>query len=143
MHKEQEPLPGLDDERYNWSPWIPPVLQIVALGVVAAGSLISVWAAAANKFYGHFVRIQTERGHYVISEGPYRYIRHPGYLGQIIFSLASALASGSLWALIPGGLFAALLVVRTVLEDRTLQEELEGYKEYTRRVRHRLIPCIW
>jgi protein-S-isoprenylcysteine O-methyltransferase Ste14 len=96
-----------------------------------------------NRFYSRFVRIQKERGHRVISSGPYRIIRHPGYLGQIIFSLASALALGSLWALIPAGLFALLLVVRTSLEDRVLQEELEGYKEYTQTVRQRLIPYIW
>jgi protein-S-isoprenylcysteine O-methyltransferase Ste14 len=104
---------------------------------------MSIWATAVNRFYGRFVRIQRERGHVVISDGPYRYVRHPGYLGQIVFSVASALALGSLWALIPGGLFAVLLVVRTALEDRTLQAELEGYEAYTRRVRHRLVPRIW
>jgi protein-S-isoprenylcysteine O-methyltransferase Ste14 len=131
------------DARYGWSPRLPPVLQIGAVAVAALGNLTSIWATAVNKFYSRFVRIQKERGHVVISDGPYRYVRHPGYLGQIIFSLASALALGSLWALIPGGLFAVLLVVRTALEDRTLQDELEGYSEYTQRVRHRLIPCIW
>jgi len=95
-----------------------------------------------DKFYGRVVRIQKERGHHVIADGPYHYLRHPGYLGQIIFSLASALALGSLWTLIPSGLFAALLVVRSALEDRTLQEELEGYKEYAQRVRFRLMPRI-
>jgi protein-S-isoprenylcysteine O-methyltransferase Ste14 len=107
------------------------------------GSLLSTWAAGVNRFYSRFVRIQTERGHAVISDGPYRYLRHPGYLGQILFSLASALALGSLWALIPGSLFALLLVVRTGLEDRTLLEELEGYRDYRQRVRHRLIPYLW
>jgi protein-S-isoprenylcysteine O-methyltransferase Ste14 len=131
------------DTRYGWSLRVSPTLQFAALAVAAVGNLMSVWATAVNRFYSRFVRIQKERGHVVISDGPYRYMRHPGYLGQIIFSLASALALGSLWALIPGGLFAVLLVVRTVLEDRTLQDELEGYKEYTQRVRHRLIPYIW
>jgi protein-S-isoprenylcysteine O-methyltransferase Ste14 len=131
------------DIRHGWSPRVPPTLQVAALVVAVVGNLISVWAAAVNRFYSRFVRIQKERGHVVISDGPYRYIRHPGYLGQIVFSLASALVLGSLWALIPGSLFAVLLVVRTALEDRTLQDELEGYKEYTQRVRHRLIPYIW
>jgi protein-S-isoprenylcysteine O-methyltransferase Ste14 len=81
------------------------------------------------------VRIQKERGHVVISDGPYRTVRHPGYLGQILFSLASALALGSLWALVPGALFALLLVVRTALEDRTLREVLEGYEAYAGRMR--------
>ena len=135
-------MAGLDT-RYGWSPRLLPGLQVGALAAAALGNLLSIWATAVNRFYGRFVRIQRERGHVVISDGPYRYIRHPGYVGQIIFSLASALALGSLWALIPGGLFAALLVLRTALEDRTLQEELEGYREYTRRVPDRLIPHVW
>jgi len=131
------------DARHGWSPRVPLMLQVAALVAAAVGNLISIWATAVNRFYSRWVRIQKERGHVVISDGPYRYLRHPGYLGQIIFSLASTLALGSLWALIPGSLFAMLLVVRTALEDRTLQDELDGYKEYTQRVRHRLIPHIW
>lgn len=131
------------DARYGWSPRVPPALPFAALAVAAAGNLISIWATSVNRFYSRFVRIQKERGHSTISDGPYRYIRHPGYLGQIIFSLGSGLALESLWALIPGSLFAVLLVVRTALEDRTLQDELDGYKEYTQRVHHRLIPYIW
>jgi protein-S-isoprenylcysteine O-methyltransferase Ste14 len=131
------------DTRYGWSPTVALALQVAALVVAALGNLLSIWATAVNRFYGRFVRIQKERGHSVISDGPYRSVRHPGYTGQILFSLASALALGSLWALIPAGLFAALLVVRTALEDRTLQDELEGYRDYTRRVRHRLVPYVW
>jgi protein-S-isoprenylcysteine O-methyltransferase Ste14 len=131
------------DARFGWSPHVPLALQLAALLVAALGNLLSIWATAVNRFYGRFVRIQKERGHSVISDAPYRTIRHRGYLGQIIFSLASALALGSLWALIPCGLFALLLVVRTALEDRTLQDELEGYTAYTQRVRHRLIPYVW
>ncbi|MBM4431686.1 MAG: isoprenylcysteine carboxylmethyltransferase family protein [Chloroflexi bacterium] len=131
------------DARYGWSPRVPLTLQLAALVVAAAGNLLSIWATAVNKFYSRFVRIQKERGHVVITDGPYRYVRHPGYLGQIIFSLASALALGSLWALVPSSLFAVLLVVRTALEDRTLQDELAGYQAYTQRVRHRLLPGLW
>lgn len=131
------------DKRNGWSPLFPFTLQLAALVVAVVAYPISIWAAAVNRFYSRFVRIQKERGHSVISDGPYHYVRHPGYLGQIIFSLASALVLGSLWALILGSLFAMLLVVRTVLEDRTLKEELEGYKEYTQRVRYRLLPGIW
>lgn len=131
------------DARLSWSPRVPLALQLAALLAAAVGNLLSIWATAVNKFYGRFVRIQKERGHSVISDGPCRTIRHPGYLGQIIFSLASTLALGSLWALVPGGLFAALLVVRTALEDRTLRDELEGYEAYSRRVRYRLIPYVW
>jgi protein-S-isoprenylcysteine O-methyltransferase Ste14 len=131
------------DERFGWSPQLPLWVQIAALAVAAAGSLLSIWATAVNRFYGRFVRIQKERGHVVISDGPYGTVRHPGYVGQILFSLASAVALGSLWALVPGGLFAALLVVRTALEDRTLREELEGYEAYAGRVRWRLVPYVW
>ncbi len=131
------------DARNSWSPPVSLALQFTALVVAAVGNLISIWATAVNKFYGRFGRIQKERGHFVIAEGPYRYIRHPGYLGQIIFSIASAMALTSLWALIPCSLFALLLVVRTVLEDRTLQAELPGYKEYAQRVRYRLLPGVW
>jgi protein-S-isoprenylcysteine O-methyltransferase Ste14 len=131
------------DARWNWSPSFPAWIPWAALIVAAAGNLLSIWATAANKFYGRFVRIQKERGHYVVSDGPYRFIRHPGYLGQIIFSLASALALTSLWTLIPSGLFAAVLVVRTALEDRVLHDELDGYSSYTQRVRYRLLPPIW
>jgi protein-S-isoprenylcysteine O-methyltransferase Ste14 len=131
------------DARFAWSPRLPLALQFAFLAVAAGGNLLSIWATAVNRFYSRFVRIQTERGHAVVSDGPYRYMRHPGYLGQILFSLASAIALGSLWALIPGSLFALLLAVRTELEDRTLQEELAGYTDYTLRVRHRLIPYLW
>jgi protein-S-isoprenylcysteine O-methyltransferase Ste14 len=131
------------DTRFGWSPTLPLWVQIAALVVAAAGSLLSIWATAVNRFYGRFVRIQRERGHVVISDGPYGTVRHPGYVGQILFSLASSLALGSLWALVPGGLFALLLVVRTALEDRTLREELEGYEAYAGRVRWRLVPYVW
>ena len=131
------------DRRFGWSPQVQPLLPYIALAFAAAGNLLSIWATAVNKFYSRFVRIQKERGHRAVSDGPYRAMRHPGYLGQIVFSLSSALALESLWAFVPCGLFAALLVVRTALEDRTLLDELEGYKEYARRVRYRLVPFIW
>jgi protein-S-isoprenylcysteine O-methyltransferase Ste14 len=131
------------DARFGWSPRLGLALPLAALGVAVAGNLLSIWATAVNRFYSRFVRIQVDRGHHVVSAGPYRAVRHPGYLGQILFSLGSAVALGSLWALIPAGLFALLLVVRTALEDRTLQDELEGYAAYARRVRHRLVPYLW
>ena len=131
------------DTRFGWSPRISLALQLAALVLAALGNLVSAWAMSVNRFYSRFVRIQRERGHAVVSSGPYRYVRHPGYVGQMIFSLASPLALGSLWALIPGGLFALLLVVRTELEDKTLQEELGGYREYVADVRYRLLPGVW
>ena len=131
------------DARYGWSPRVPHAIAFTALALAAAGNLLSIWATAVNRFYGRFVRIQKDRGHVVVSGGPYAYVRHPGYLGQIVFSLASALALGSLWALIPGSLFTMLLVVRTTLEDKTLQEELQGYTAYAQRVQWRLVPHLW
>ena len=135
-------LAGLD-VRFGWSPQIALWIQILALVPFALGNGLSFWAAATNKFFARYVRIQKERGHTVVTGGPYRYVRHPGYVGGIITMLAVALALGSLWTLILGGLLALLTVIRTALEDRTLQEELYGYKEYAQRVRYRLLPGIW
>jgi protein-S-isoprenylcysteine O-methyltransferase Ste14 len=89
------------------------------------------------------VRIQTDRGHTVITSGPYRFVRHPGYLGLIIFTLATPLLLGSRWAFIPAVLMLVLIITRTALEDRTLQSELAGYPAYAERVRYRLLPGIW
>jgi protein-S-isoprenylcysteine O-methyltransferase Ste14 len=96
-----------------------------------------------NPFFEKTVRIQTERGHYVIDTGPYRFIRHPGYLGFLGWCLSTPLFLGSWWSLLPALLCIAALAVRTRLEDRTLHQELSGYREYAGRVRYRLIPGIW
>lgn len=136
------PVAGLD-ERLSWSPRIFWLVQLLALAFFILGYALAGWAMMVNKFFSSLVRIQTERGHTVVSNGPYRYIRHPGYLGMIAMQLAAPLALGSLWAMIPGGLASCLYVLRTVLEDSTLQAELAGYKEYAERVRSRLLPGIW
>ena len=135
-------LAGLD-VRFGWSPEIPLALQVATLVLAVLGYLVSAWAAASNKFYARFVRIQKERGHTVATGGPYQYVRHPGYAGLVIFYFAGALALGSLWTLMLNGLASLLLVARTALEDKTLLEELDGYKEYAGRVRYRLVPGIW
>lgn len=122
---------------------IPPALQIVSLAVVAASSLLVTWAMAANKFFSGVVRIQKDRGHTVVTGGPYRFVRHPGYLGTILFALATPPALGSLWGFLPGAFTAFLAVFRTALEDRVLQEELDGYKDYARQVPYRLVPRVW
>jgi protein-S-isoprenylcysteine O-methyltransferase Ste14 len=131
------------DRRYGWSAEIGLGWMITALVVALLAYLLSVWASSVNKFYARFVRIQTERGHHPITTGPYAVIRHPGYLGVGLFTLLAPIGLGSYWTLIPGGLMALLLVVRTALEDRTLQEELEGYAEYAQQTRWRLLPGIW
>lgn len=131
------------DVRFGWSSPVPFWVQIVGLVLSALGYLLSVWASASNKFYGRFVRIQADRGHTVVTGGPYRYVRHPGYAGMAAFLIASPLALNSLWTLVPNGVFIVLMIVRTALEDRFLQENLDGYQEYAQRTRYRLLPGIW
>lgn len=131
------------DQRFGWTPQMPAGLQIAAMVVAALGYALLTWAMVSNAFFSLGYRIQGERGHRVASGGPYRYVRHPGYSGSVAFELATPIMLGSLWALVPGVLAAALLVVRTVLEDRELQADLEGYDEYARQVRYRLIPGVW
>jgi protein-S-isoprenylcysteine O-methyltransferase Ste14 len=131
------------DQRYGWSPSLPVETQLLGLCLVVAGLGLVSWAMVSNKFFSTVVRIQHEREHMVVSDGPYRYVRHPGYGGLLLFALATPLLLGSVWALIPGLFSAGLIVLRTLLEDRTLQMELEGYEEYARQVRQRLIPGVW
>ena len=135
-------LAGLD-QRYEWSPQLVPAIHLIGLAFFALGQGLFSWAMASNKYFSTLVRIQTERGHTVATGGPYRFIRHPGYVGYSVSFLAMPLALGSLWAVIPAALMACLLVVRTSLEDRTLREELPGYEEYFERVRYRLLPGVW
>lgn len=122
---------------------LPLALQFAGLAAFVLGMGLATWAMAANNFFSLVVRIQKDRGHTVVSSGPYRFVRHPGYVGGMLFTLGTPLLLGSCWALIPAGVSAALMAVRTVLEDTTLQEELEGYREYAQRVRFRLVPGVW
>lgn len=131
------------DQRYGWTGTVPASAQVVALAACALGYAVVAWATASNAFFSQIVRIQSERGHTVVSGGPYRYLRHPGYAGAILFELAVPVLLASGWAFIPSGLAAILLVLRTALEDRTLQAELAGYAGYARQVRYRLLPGIW
>jgi protein-S-isoprenylcysteine O-methyltransferase Ste14 len=135
-------IAGLD-VRFGWRPEIPLALQISAFVLLMLSTFFATWAMLVNRFFSGVVRIQTDRGHTVVSDGPYRFIRHPGYLGGIVADLAGPLALGSAWALIPGGLTTLLIIIRTALEDRTLLEELPGYTEYAQRTRYRLLPGIW
>jgi protein-S-isoprenylcysteine O-methyltransferase Ste14 len=131
------------DERFGWSPQLTLATQVAAMVLMMLGYSLFSWAMVSNPFFSRVVRIQGDRGHSVATGGPYRYVRHPGYVGFIIASLATPLALGSLWALIPAALAIIALVVRTALEDRTLHEELPGYAEYARRTRYRLMPGVW
>ncbi len=135
-------IAGLDF-RYEWLPPMPLGIQIVGLVLFLLGWAISIWAMRANPYCSKIVRIQADRGHSVATAGPYRYVRHPGYVGTIVFSAAVPLLLGSVWALAPGALAVIVLVVRTALEDAMLCAELAGYHEYAQTVRYRLVPGIW
>jgi protein-S-isoprenylcysteine O-methyltransferase Ste14 len=134
---------GLDYGRLHLSPSIPLPVRLIALLAFAVGLAFSVWAMVANKFFVKFIQIQTDREHTVITNGPYAYVRHPGYAGSVLAFISLPVALGSLWALLPASLGLSLWVVRTYLEDRTLQKGLDGYSQYACRVRWRLVPGIW
>ena len=131
------------DERWGWKPDVSLAVHIVALLVTLVGYGITVWAMGINAYFSTTVRLQSERGHEVVTTGPYRIVRHPGYAGAILFTLSAPLLLGSVWAEIPALLSVVFFVVRTILEDRMLHEELEGYPEYAASVRHKLLPGIW
>jgi len=131
------------DHRFGWSPVFPPWLTILGLILIALGYAFAVWAMAENRFFSGVVRIQIDRGHVVCDSGPYRIVRHPGYAGSVLPLPGLVLALSSIWTLIPAAVALIIIVIRTTLEDRTLQEELPGYKDYARRVRYRLFPGIY
>ena len=131
------------DKRIGWSPEMAMAIQLAALVVWLLGDAFSKWAAVSNRFYSRVVRIQRDRGHTVVTDGPYRYMRHPGYAGALVAALATPIVLGSLWALVAAGTLSLLLVIRTALEDKTLREELPDYTEYTQRTRYRLVPGVW
>jgi protein-S-isoprenylcysteine O-methyltransferase Ste14 len=133
---------GLDAGRYGSSE-MPLSLSVMGLlGFVPAFGL-PLWASKVNAFLSSRVRIQQERGHVVVAEGPYRFIRHPMYAGMVFYSLSVPLVLGSWWGLVPGGAMITVTIIRTALEDRTLRHELTGYETYCKQVRYRLIPGIW
>ena len=135
-------LSGLD-RRFHWSPPLPGWAQAGALALAAAGGMFTNAAVAANRFFSALVRIQRDRGHHVIDRGPYAVVRHPGYIGSIVYMLGMAAALGSRAALAVTVMVVAVLVYRTAREDRTLIEELDGYAAYAQRVRYRLMPGVW
>ncbi|WP_428633738.1 methyltransferase family protein, partial [Sedimenticola sp.] len=107
------------------------------------GYAFAAWALAENAFFSSVVRIQVDRGHVVCDSGPYRFVRHPGYTGSILPLFGTVLALSSVWTVIPAVVASIITVIRTALEDRTLQDELPGYRDYVRRVRFRLFPGIY
>jgi len=134
---------SLDAGRFHLEPQVPLAIIIFGIMICCAGHLLLLWAKRVNRFFSSVVRIQTDRGQTVCKEGPYRFVRHPGYVGGMLFGMATPLVLASFWALIPAAVGAMLVILRTYLEDRTLQKELPGYLEYTNQVRYRLLPKIW
>ncbi len=130
-------------ERFGWPPAVSLAIHLIGLVCASGTTILGAWAMRVNAYFSAFVRIQEDRDHVVIDRGPYRIVRHPGNLSMILWALGVALVLGSLWALLPAILATAVVVRRTTREDATLQAELPGYAEYTRRVRYRLLPGIW
>ena len=131
------------DKYYAWSPASSLISNLVALFGIVLGYGFSSWALVENRFFSGTVRIQTERGHHVITTGPYRIVRHPGYAGGLLGYLFIPMLLDSLWAFIPAVLLAIVMIIRTALEDKTLQAELPGYKEFVQKTKYRLLPGIW
>lgn len=136
-------LACLDVGRLHWSDTVPARMHAVSLALFAAGFGLVSWSVAVNRFFSSVVRIQSERGHAIITTGPYRYVRHPGYVGMLMGYPVISLAIGSWWALIPGALCALIVLRRAALEDTYLLEHLAGYRDYAATVRSRLIPGLW
>ncbi len=131
------------DFRWQWTPQLAVVWHLLGLILYVLGNALVVWAISFNRFFSTAVRMQFERGHTVCSAGPYRYLRHPGYLGMITYIMASPLFLGSLWAMLPAVITAILFIIRTRLEDQTLIQKLPRYEQYAARTRYRLFPGVW
>jgi protein-S-isoprenylcysteine O-methyltransferase Ste14 len=131
------------DKYYGWSPASNLTVNLIALIGIVLGYSFSSWALIENRFFAGTVRIQTERGQHVISTGPYRIMRHPGYAGGLFGYVFIPLLLDSFWAWIPTILLAVVMIIRTALEDKTLQAELPGYREFAQKTKYRLIPGIW
>jgi len=136
------PIAGLDAVRYQWSQ-VPLTLKALGFVGLIPFLALSFLVMKENTYASKVVRIQKDRGHKVITTGPYKYVRHPMYAGAIPFFLCIPLALGSFYALIPGIFVSIIIIIRTYLEDKTLQKELKGYKEYTKKVKFRLLPGVW
>ena len=136
-------LACIDGGRFGWSPPLPLAVYAVAVSLYILGNFFFLWARTTNEFFSSVVRIQKDRGQTVCQQGPYKYIRHPGYLGGLLYTAVTPLLLGSLWAMIPVAVTIALMIVRTSLEDKTLEAELTGYSEYKQKVKYKILPHIW
>jgi protein-S-isoprenylcysteine O-methyltransferase Ste14 len=134
-------IAGLDVGRFHWSDSVPPALQLGALAIFALALALMIWAMRVNRFFSSVIRLQEDRGHQLVTDGPYRWVRHPGYTAGILLCLSSGIALGSWLSALPAVACIPLLLRRTVAEDRFLKENLKGYSAYAER--YRLIPGIW
>ena len=137
------PLVAGLEARFYWPPTFSLFISQVSLLILVAGYVLGAYALIENRFFSGMVRLQVDRDHQVVSTGPYRWMRHPGYVGALVAYIATPLLLDSYWAFLPVLFLAVCLVIRTALEDRTLQEELAGYREYAGVVRYRLLPGVW
>jgi protein-S-isoprenylcysteine O-methyltransferase Ste14 len=131
------------DKRFEWSPEFPLWVIISGIGLMVLAYSVTTWAMIVNRFFSSVVRIQKDRGHRVVTSGPYAVVRHPSYMVTMLAYFGMVMLLGSLWALIPAILVNMAYIARTSLEDRTLQKELPGYQEYSTKTRYRLFPGIW
>jgi len=134
---------GADVGREHWSDTVPRALQWLGMLVFAAGWGLTMWAMHVNRFFSSVVRIQEERGHQLVTTGPYAWVRHPGYVAGVLVIVASGVALGSWLSVVPVVLMLPALIVRTVREDRFLKQNLPGYLDYSAKVRYRVVPGIW
>jgi protein-S-isoprenylcysteine O-methyltransferase Ste14 len=134
---------GLDVGRFHWSDSIPPALQVVALAIFALALTLMIWAMRVNRFFSSIIRLQEDRGHQLVTGGPYGWVRHPGYTAGFLVCLASGVALGSWISVVVGVACMPLLLRRTLAEDRFLKDNLKGYSAYAGAVRYRLVPGIW
>ena len=137
-------IAGLDRGRLHWTDSVPLWLQALGLFIIVAGYALAFWAMIVNRFFSSVVRIQSDRGQYVVTGGPYAFVRHPGYSAGILILAASGVALGSwLAAAFLAAVSFPFLFYRVINEDRVLRSQLPGYADYAQRVRWRLVPGIW
>lgn len=137
------PVTAALDVRFGWGSGLSLGLHVLGLVIFSIGSFLFFWAMAVNAHFSTVVRVGAQDSHAVAMEGPYRIVRHPGYLGATLHSLATPLILGSWWAFVAAGFSVILMVIRTALEDKTLQAELAGYDQLVQQTRYRILPGIW
>jgi protein-S-isoprenylcysteine O-methyltransferase Ste14 len=133
----------VDIDRLHWSDDVPAMVRAAAMIVLIACLALLARSMIANRFFSTAIRLQTDRGHRVVDAGPYRYVRHPGYVAMTLVTPAIAVALGSWYGALVALAYSALIVRRAAVEDRYLRAHLEGYAEYAERVRFRVIPGVW